>query len=224
MSSAVSPCKVPAACGPVASNDFWDGAAWRAVPSIHLAHFMGEAPAHRPVTRVKLQYDAEHLYVLFRVEDRFVRAVAAEYQGDVYKDSCVEFFFTPGPDLDQGYFNIEASCGGTLLFTHRQDRHREVVPVAESDARGLSIAHTLPSRIDPEIVDPVAWEVSYRVPWRMLRAYAEVTPPGPGVLWRANFYKCADSCSHPHWLTWAPVEWPRPDFHRKEFFGTLMFD
>jgi hypothetical protein len=41
----------------------------------------------------------------------------SSYQGDVWTDSCVEFFFTPGPDLDDGYFNIEANCGGTLEFT-----------------------------------------------------------------------------------------------------------
>lgn len=27
--------------------------------------------------------------------------------------------------------------------------------------------------------------------------------------------------SHPHWLTWAPIDWPRLDFHRKELFGFL---
>ncbi len=85
------------------------------------------------------------------------------------------------------------------------------------------VAHTLPARVDPELDGPVTWQVGYRIPWRMLRAYAAVTPPAPGVLWRANFYKCADSSSHPHWLTWAPIEWPKPDFHRKEFFGTLAF-
>jgi hypothetical protein len=224
MSATGSEHRVPGRRGPVAANDLWDAPSWQGVSSLLVDSHMGEAPAHRPVTRVKLQYDADHLYLLFRVEDRFVRAVAAEYQGDVYKDSCVEFFFTPGSNLEEGYFNIEASCAGTLLFTHRQDRHRDVVQVAESDARALSVAHTLPSRIDPEIEKPVTWQVGYRVPWRMLRAYAGVTPPAPGVLWRANFYKCADSSSHPHWLTWAPIEWPQPDFHRKEFFGTLRFD
>ena len=59
---------------------------------------------------------------------------------------------------------------------------------------------------------------------QILSTYAPVTAPGPGVAWRANFYKCADASSHPHWLTWAPVDWPQPDFHRKEFFGTLVFE
>lgn len=215
--------RVPRARDPVAPGDLWDAPSWLGVPSIRLAHFMGEAPAHRPLTLVKLQYDADHLYVLFRVEDRFVRSIVTEYQGEVWTDSCVEFFFTPGTHLDDGYFNIEASCGGALLFTHRRDRNHDIVPVSETDARGLSIAHTLPPRIDPEITDPVTWQLSYRLPWRLLGRYARVTTPAPGAVWRANFYKCADLSSHPHWLTWAPVDLPRPDFHQKEFFGTLEF-
>jgi len=44
------------------------------------------------------------------------------------------------------------------------------------------------------------------------------------VTWRANFYKCADSTSHPHWLTWSPVDHPTPHFHLPAFFGTLEFE
>jgi hypothetical protein len=207
----------------VEACNLWDSPSWRSVAPLTLTHHMGERPSHRPLTRVKLQYDADFLHVIFRVEDRYVRCQVGDYQGDVCTDSCVEFFFTPGTDLGGGYFNLEANCGGTLLFTHRQGRDEDIVPVSEQDARRLEVAHTLPSRVDPEIAAPVAWEVSYRVPSRTLRAYAEVTPPAPGASWRANFYKCADLCSHPHWLTWAPVDWPYPDFHRKEFFGTLEF-
>lgn len=33
-----------------------------------------------------------------------------------------------------------------------------------------------------------------------------------------------DNTSHPHWLTWAPVPSPRPDFHTPRSFGTLEFE
>jgi hypothetical protein len=213
-----------AACRmPVDTGAPWDSPAWRGVSALTVEHAMGEPPAHRPLARVKLQYDAQFVHLVFLVEDRWVRSLVTEYQGDVWTDSCVEFFFTPGTNLDDGYFNLEVNCGGAALFTHRLDRSTRVAPVGPSDARQLRIAHTLPARVDPELAGPVSWEVSYRIPWKMLEAYAPVTPPGPGVTWRANFYKCADAGSHPHWLTWAPVRWAQPDFHRKEFFGTLAF-
>ena len=47
--------------------------------------------------------------------------------------------------------------------------------------------------------------------------------PTEDTLWRANVYKCADKSSHPHWLTWNRVDRVKPDFHRPEFFGTLVF-
>ena len=174
-----SRCLVRAARAPVEPHASWDSPSWRDVPALTIGHHMGESPAHRPLAQVKLQYDAEFVHLAFRVEDRYVRAVAAEYQGEVWKDSCVEFFFTPGTDLGQGYFNLEASCGGVILFTHRMDRTTRVVPVSEAHARELDVAHTLPSRVEPERMEPTTWEVGYRVPWKMLQAYAPVVPPRP---------------------------------------------
>ena len=58
----------------------------------------------------------------------------------------------------------------------------------------------------------------------ILEKYAQVTHPQPGGIWRANFYKCADKTSHPHWLTWSVVDKPRPDFHVPQFFGILEFE
>ena len=215
--------RVERASSPVPPDAFWDAPAWRAIPALTIALHMGEAPSHRPLAQAKLQYDQQSVYVVFRVQDRYVRSVVTEYQGGVCTDSCVEFFFTPGADLAEGYFNIEVNCGGNLLFTHRMARDQDVIAVHPADAEALSVAHTLPPRVEPEIAHPVTWQVAYRVPVAIIAKYAPATPPARGATWRANFYKCADLSSHPHWLTWAPVAWPKPDFHRKEFFGTLEF-
>jgi hypothetical protein len=204
-------------------NARWDAPAWRGTPALGIEHHMGEAPAHRPRTQARLLYDDEFLYAIFRVEDRYVRAVVAEYQGPVCTDSCVELFLTPGGSLADGYFNIEVSCVGVALFMHQQARDTDVRAVEPSDAERLCISHTMPSRVEPEIQTPVTWLIEYRVPYAVLSRYAPVVQPAPGVTWRANLYKCADLSSQPHWLTWAPVDWLKPDFHRKEFFGFLAF-
>ncbi len=201
----------------------WEKEAWDGVPSLCLSHWMGEPPAHRPATEAKLLYDETFLYVIFRVKDAFVRCVVADYQGPVCTDSCAEFFFTPGGDLRDGYFNLETNCGGTVLFKHQLARGERCVAMDAELGRSLAVAHTMPGRIEPEITEPVTWCVEYRIAPAALAAYARVTTPGPGVLWRANFYKCGDSTSHPHWLTWAKVDRPKPDFHRPEFFGELEF-
>jgi len=40
----------------------------------------------------------------------------------------------------------------------------------------------------------------------------------------ANFYKCGDETSVPHFVTWNPVNSANPDFHKPDFFGKLRFE
>lgn len=183
--------------GAAAIDAKWDKPAWRAVAPLHIAHAMGEPPGHRPDTRVRIAYDEEAVYGIFRVEDRYVRSVATEHQkGEVSKDSCVEFLFTPGPDLGVGHFYLEMNCGGTMLFRfHGPDR---VVTIPASDYDPVTVAHSLPATVNQEIREPVTWTLEYRLPVAVLHRHCAVVAPGPGVRWRANFYKCADDSSHPH--------------------------
>ncbi|MCG8615775.1 MAG: carbohydrate-binding family 9-like protein [Desulfobacterales bacterium] len=184
---------------------------------------MGEKPVHLPKAEFKLAYDTDALHLKFRVADRYVLARAKEDQGDVWKDSCVELFFTPGTDISPGYFNLEMNCGGTMLFHFQERPRKDKVIIGDDDCRRIERVHAMPKFIDPEITDEVTWTVGYRLPVALLEKYCPVIRPRPGVIWRANFYKCADESSHPHWLTWAGVDRPRPDFHRPEFFGQVEF-
>lgn len=201
----------------------WDKTPWNKIPAETIGRYMGAKPEHFPQTQVKVAYDSAALYVIFRVADRYVRAVTTAPQGPVCKDSCVEFFFTPGGDVTQGYFNLEVNCGGTPLLYHQKERGKEAVALPADDYRQITIAHSLPKVVEPEIAAPTTWTVEYRLPFAILKKYCPVAMPAPGVTWRANFYKCGDNTSHPHWLTWAPVARPQPDFHRPECFGILRF-
>lgn len=203
----------------------WNGSLWSGLEALSLNGFLGsDAPAHRPRTQVKTAYRSDALYWIFRVEDRYVRAVATRHQDPVCKDSCVEFFFVPGPDIASGYFNVEINCGGTVLFHWQPAPKRDVVVVAEPDLVALTVAASLPKTVDPEMGDPTVWTVACRLPMAVLQRYASVAAPAPGVVWRANFYKCGDATSHPHWLTWSPVD-PSPlGFHRPDTFGELVFE
>ena len=202
----------------------WDGTAWRDTPPLPIANFMGDRPAHFPRAQVKIGYDDTAVRVIFRVEDRYVRAVAAQHQDGVCTDSCVEFFFAPGPDVSPGYFNVEMNCGGTCLFHFQTLPRVNAMPVPDDLISRIETAHSMPRIVDPEVVDPVTWTVEYRLPIDILAGYRPVARPAPGVTWRANFYKCADHTSHPHWLTWSKVDVPRPDVHLPQFFGTLAFE
>jgi hypothetical protein len=151
--------------------------------------------------------------------------VATEYFGNVWQDSCVEFFFTPQEEVTDGYFNLETNCIGTILMFHQQaiDKGRRYLEIDDLDT--IKLATSLPQGqpIDPEIDQPLAWTLEYALPWRMLENYAPIAAPAPGVTWRANFYKCADKTSRPHWLTWSKIPLERPNFHQPQYFGYLEF-
>lgn len=201
----------------------WDKAAWESVPAVPIAHYMGKKPAFEPSVVAKMQYDTASLYVIFRVQDRYVRSVTRAINGPVWKDACVEFFFAPDVAHPTRYFNLEVNAGGTPLLHYNTVAKKKVKPLAEEDIRKVEIAHSLPARVDPEIKDSVTWTVEYRIPLVLLRKYAEITSPTSGVVWRGNFYKIAENNSNPHYLTWAPVDRPAPDFHVPESFGELRF-
>ncbi|NOZ64076.1 MAG: diguanylate cyclase [Caldiserica bacterium] len=177
-----------------------------------------------PETEGKIAYDKEARYVIFRVQDRYVRAVVTEYQESVCRDSCVKFFFAPNSEVSKGYFNLEMNCGGTALFASQEASREGIISMPESDHNQVKIAHSLPGLVDLEIKTAVTWTVKYRIPLALLEKYSSVTSPGPGVTWQANFYKCADGTSHLHWLTGARADFPQPQFHLPEFFGTLEFE
>ncbi len=203
----------------------WGGPFWKEAEALVIDNYMGSEPEHKPLSKAKLLYDDDKLYVIFRVDDQYVKAVERGYQGMVCRDSCAEFFFTAGEDIEKGYFNLEMNCGGQALF-HFQRKPREEefrTPITKTDFERIKVYHSLPKIVDPEISEPLVWIIEYSIPFEVLDNYTEIIKPKPGVKWRANFFKCADDTSHPHWLTWSKVDLPAPDFHRPEFFGTLIF-
>lgn len=202
----------------------WKSKEWQSVQDLRLSNFMGEKPKHFPETRVKLLYDKLNVYLIFNVRDRYVKAVAKELNGKVWMDSCVEFFFSPGPDTERGYFNFEANCKGVFLFEYHLKNGAIKKFVSPEDCKKIKIAHSLKIDVEQEFSGPLEWSIEYCIPFAVLKKYMKVDEPGQGASWRANFYKCADKTSHPHWLTWAPVGYPEPKFHLPEFFGRLDFE
>jgi Carbohydrate-binding family 9 len=204
----------------------WSGRSWGEVPSLEVAQFHPAGTEHRPLTRAKLQFDQRYLYVHFRVQDRFVRAVSRRFQDPVWADSCVELFVRPRPD--RGYFNFEMNCGGVLLLYYIEDPARtadgfvKYRRVDRRELRGLRVFHTLPRRVEPELPGPLTWAVEYRVPFSLFGAYLGSPPETSGASWRGNLFKCADACSHPHWASWAPIG-EELNFHQPERFGLLTF-
>jgi len=200
----------------------FDGPDWAGVPTLTLNHFFDEGSGHRPVSHARVCHDGSALHVAFHVHDRWVRCVQAGYQAPVCRDSCVEFFVEPVPG--RGYFNFEVSCGGHLLLHYNEVDGDDIRRTALPDEAGARVvlAHSLPGRVEPEIESPVEWQAALAIPLDLFDPWVGPVGVGPGAVWRANFYKCGDETSHPHWGMWAPIT-GRLSFHQPQFFGRLHF-
>jgi len=112
-------------------------------------------PHHFPEAEAMLKYDDNYIYVIFKVKDQYVRAVAKEINGKVWQDSCVEFFFTPGPDTLRGYFNLEVNCKGIFLFEYHTNNGSKAGFVDNKDYSKILVSHSL----DIDVVQELDWSV-----------------------------------------------------------------
>ena len=200
----------------------WDKPEWQATEAVELTHFMGEKPAFPHRVQAKMMYNQRYLFVIFQVHDNYVRCQTQQVNGPVWEDSCVELFFSPDTAQSERYFNLEVNCAGTPLMHYNRVASQDYFSVDTADILNIEIAASL-SENRQEITAPTTWTLEYRIPISLLKKYAPVTEPAPGVRWRANFYKIAHKSSHPHYITWSPIERAEPDFHLPEFFGLLEF-
>lgn len=207
--------------GPMSIDANWDKAQWKKIREIPITNFMGDIPSFRPVVRAKMMYDKDNLYLIYKVDDRHVRIQNDKFNTSVSTDACVEFFFSPDKEWPLRYFNVEINAGGTALMAFHQDGKR--INMLEGDFKNVEIAHTLPRKLDQEISEPITWFLEFKMPLALLKKYSNITQPKKGVAWKANFYKTSSRSTNPHYLTWAIVDNPKPQFHLPQFFGTLIF-
>ena len=209
---------------PIKIDADWDKKQWENVKPVTITNYMGDVPAFKPKAQAKMVYDKDNLYVIFRVEDKYVKSITDRNNGPVYRDSAVEFFFSPDVEKPNLYFNIETNCGGKVLFHHNNPTDRSLNKrFTDEDIARLEIAHSMPAIVDPEITEEVIWTIEYKVPLAFLQEHSAITMPAEGVEWRANFYKIAEITSNPHYITWSKINQTRPNFHVPENFGRIIF-
>ncbi len=203
----------------------WEGPVWRNVSPLFVDCFRPEGSGHRPLTQCKLLFDDHNIFGIFRVADRFVRCVQTGFQTDVWKDSCVEAFIQP-KDCP-GYFNFEFNCEGALLASYVTDpirkdgRLKRYTPLSTDEGQQIRRFASLAARVEPEIETPLVWYLEFAVPLAVLEKYAGPVGQIKGQVWRANFYKCGNETSHPHWASWAPLA--ARNFHDPASFGQIEF-
>lgn len=184
--------------------------------SIDSLNWPADYPYH-PLTVASAGHDGKDIYVDFFVRCNYLRAVNYENNSPVHQDSCVEFFVAPKGNVP--YFNFEFNCIGTIHAACRMDRHNGKNLSDEDLARVRRYA-SCGSRPFNELEGLFAWDLCAAIPLELIGLKWDGKP----VVMKGNFYKCADLTTFPHFLSWAPISTPQPDFHRPEFFQEIILD
>ena len=171
---------------------------------------------YKPITVFDIAASSSHLFIRFFVHGLGLKAEFDKTNSPVWEDSCVEIFI--GDENGLSYRNFELNCIGTLLSSQRDGKDKNIVFMSETEAETIIRRTSLSSDTFKEIDGIHQWSLTVGIPFTSLGLANR-----PSVL-RANFYKCADGSKYRHYVCWSPVNTDKPDFHRPEFFGTLIFN
>lgn len=170
----------------------------------------------RPDARFNIARSSKAFFIHFVVNEKQIKAIYSEDQDPVWQDSCVEFFCQiPG---SKTYFNFEFNCIGTCLATERKSRTEDVNPLSVEKMSQIKRYASLGNEPFEEKKGNFDWTLTVEIPFSLLGIDPDNLPESI----RANFYKCGDGTSVPHYVSWNPIEVENPDFHRPEFFGELV--
>ncbi|MCL6275097.1 carbohydrate-binding family 9-like protein [Muricauda sp. 2012CJ35-5] len=179
-----------------------------------------EAFPYQPKVGFKIAHSNNQIWLKYEVEEEYILGEKTEPNSFVFRDSCVEFFFDPLSDGN--YYNFEINCIGTTLLAHGPGRRPRQYASDDVIQNTLKRASSLGTQPFSEKDGGHSWEITIVIPAETLTQNPDIQLKG--LKSRANFYKCADGTSKKHYLSWNPIQTKKPDFHRPEYFGELVFE
>ena len=190
------------------------GIEWNTIACVNWAEF-----PYQPEVKFRAAHTGDAILLHYQVTEASVRAVALTDDGRVWEDACVEFFLSPeGNDF---YYNFECNCA-TKLLLHGGPAGGERPTASEEVLKSVKRWSSLGAEPFEERVGECTWEVALVIPASAI--FRHEIDSLNGKTMRANFYKCGDLLQTPHFLSWAPIDLPKPKFHCPEFFGEVVFE
>jgi hypothetical protein len=173
---------------------------------------------YKPEVDLAIAYNDHEIFLKYYITENYFKAEKTETNQMVCEDSCVEFFVSP--EEDGIYYNLEFNGIGTCLLgtgTGRENSKR-ANPEVVSEIRRIASAGKKPVS---EQVGKFAWNIIIAIPFGVFFHHEIKELKGKTI--RANFYKCGDKLTVPHYVTWNPVGTEKPDYHQPKYFGLLKF-
>jgi len=173
----------------------------------------------KPEVSFKIAHNGDYLFLQFFVEENEILAEVTEDNGAVWTDSCVEFFMSP--EDSPYYYNLEVNCIGSALLGYRKGREN-VVHGDQAVMKQIKRYPSLGTDAIKKRKGDIKWNMVIAIPvstyWNSgLKSFN-------GVKAKANFYKCGDNLTVPHYLSWNPISTQKPNFHAPQYFGEIQFE
>lgn len=194
------------------SDPLWEKAAVTAPFRI-----TGDGAAAPLATEVRMLWDDDSLYVLFRCQDPEPWATLEEWDAKLYEEEVVEVFLQPDPAKAE-YAEFEVNPLGTVMDTWCPNPGG-AVPFDSWNLEGLRAAVAKSGKKDKG----PGWTCEIGIPWKGLNGKGEAAgaPPKPGDRWRIGLYRI-EAKPQPLLLSWSPTM--ELNFHVPAKFGTVVFE
>jgi len=221
---------------PPEMNGRLEGAAWASAPwTEEFVDILGpEAPRPRFLTRAKMLWDSDALYIGAELEEPHVWGTLTEHDSVIFHDNDFEVFLDPDGDGHR-YVELEINALNTtwdllLVRPYRADGP----PIDGFELKGLRTAVHVDGTLNDASDEDRGWSVTIAIPWAAVKQIAGCpTPPAAGDLWRINFsrvqwrhdvadgrYVKVPNVPEDNWV-WSPQG--VVDMHRPEQWGVLQF-
>jgi len=174
--------------------------------------------SYKPDLKFRIGHTGKEIWLKYYVKENHILAREVNVNGAVHKDSCAEFFISVD---GKNYYNLEINCIGTIHLAHGPGRGDRKF-VNPKIIKKIHVKSTLGNKPFEERSGNFEWEMMIRFPATCF-AFDNIESLN-GLKATANFYKCGDDTTKPHFVTWNPVGTENPDYHRPEFFGKVEFE
>ncbi len=188
-------------------TDLFD-AAWEKAECANVDTINWPAYDYNPGMQARLLYSDYGIHIKLTTQEQPLLARETKQNGNIYKDSCMEFFFSPKAE-DKRYINFEINPFGTMYLAIRTGRTDPSFPT--EDKRYFGIVSDVTDK---------EWSLCFTVPFAFIEKYFG----GCDKVFRGNIYKCGDETVREHYVTYYPMPINPPDYHRSDCFGEFVLE
>jgi hypothetical protein len=211
--------EVKRASTPLTIDGKLDEPSWTAAPVATLQFLWESQTGAKQMTRARLLWDAQALYVGFDADDADITAQFQQRDDPTYRDDAVEIFINPNPQQEIVYYGFEMNARG-VLYDYLNYNSRTLFK--RFDGTGVKIATALRGTLNVRTDTDRGWSLEAMIPWPNFEELSR-RPPVVGTVWKVNFNRWDGVEPDRRMSIWSDPQnndsWP----HVPSRFGEVVF-